>query len=432
MEAYRASVLHFLDDPDSAGDEESHRYFDDGLLLVDAGHIVELGSAQDLLPSLSPDIEVQTYTDALLVPGFVDTHIHYPQMDMVAAYGAQLLEWLETYTYPTELGFADADHAAGVAERFLDQLLRCGTTTALVFGTVHPQSVEAFFEACEQRRLRMIAGKVLMDRHAPEALRDTAESGYVESKVLIEKWHNRGRLRYAITPRFAATSSEQQLALAGQLLAEHPGVCLHTHLSENPAEVAWVKELYPDCKHYLDTYDRAGLLGRHSVFAHGLHLEDDEWRRLAETRSSISFCPASNLFLGSGLFNLKRAVAEGIAVGLGTDVGAGTTFSILETLADAYKVEQLNGYQLTPFKSFYLATLGGARCLDCEDLIGNFLPGKEADFLILDKSATPLLTNRMKHCRDLAEQLFVLAMLGDDRCIAHTYVAGQAAHSRTH
>ncbi len=432
MEAHRASVLHFLDDPDSAGDEESYQYFDDGLLLVDAGHIVELGSAQDLLPGLAADIEVQEYADALIVPGFVDTHVHYPQMDMVAAYGEQLLEWLETYTYPTELDFADADHAAEVAERFLDQLLCCGTTTALVFGTVHPQSVDAFFEACEQRLLRMITGKVLMDRHAPDELCDTAESGYAESKALIEKWHNRGRLRYAITPRFAATSSEQQLALAGQLLAEHPGVYLHTHLSENPAEVAWVKELYPQCKHYLDTYDQAGLLGRRSVFAHGLHLEDDEWRRLAETRSNISFCPASNLFLGSGLFNLKRAVAEGITVGLGTDVGAGTTFSILETLADAYKVEQLNDYKLTPFKSFYLATLGGARSLDCEDLIGNFLPGKEADFLVLDKSATTLLTNRMKRCRDLAEQMFVLAMLGDDRCIAHTYVAGKAAHSRTH
>jgi guanine deaminase len=427
MQAYRASLLHFLDDPDQVGEEQSYEYFEDGLLLVAEGKIVAAGAAAELLPQLDADVTVQIYDKGLLVPGFVDTHVHYPQTEMVAAYGEQLLEWLETYTYPTEKKFGDFAYAENIAEQFLDQLMRCGTTTALVFGTVHPESVEAFFTVSERRNLRMIAGKVLMDRHAPNELLDSAESGYTQSKALIEKWHERGRLRYAVTPRFSATSSPEQLQQAGRLLQEYPSVHMHTHLAENHAEIAWVEELYPDCKHYLDTYDQAGLLGSRSMFAHGIHLQDDEWKRLSDTRSSISFCPASNLFLGSGLFNLKRAVVENIEVGLGTDVGAGNTFSILESMADAYKVQQLNGYRLTAFKAFYLATLGGARSLDCAEVIGNFQVGSEADFLVLDKAATPLLEQRMSHCNDLAEELFVLAMLGDDRCVHSTYIAGEPA-----
>ena len=428
--AYRAKVLHFLHDPDLVPTEESYEYLEDGLLLIEDGRAAALGAAENLMPELGHDVTVIDYRDKLICPGFIDTHIHYPQKEMIASYGEQLLEWLETYTFPTEIQFADENYAASVAERFLDELLRNGTTTAQVFGTVHAQSVDAFFTAAEQRNLRMICGKVLMDRNAPEELRDTPEDGYADSKRLIETWHGRGRLRYAVTPRFAPTSSPEQLALAGKLLQEHPGVHMHTHLSENLAEVAWVRELFPEARHYLDSYDRAGLLGERSTFAHCIHLEDEEWQRLADTDSAIAFCPVSNLFLGSGLFKLQRAVQERVKVGLGTDVGAGNTFSILETMADAYKTQQLGGNRMTPFKAFYLATLGGANSIDCHQHIGNFAVGKEADFVVLDPIATPLMEYRSKRCDSLLELLFVLAMLGDDRSILATYAAGACVHRR--
>ncbi len=428
--AYRACILHFVADPDAVAAEQCLEYFNDGVLLVDDGHVVNVGEASEMLANLPADCEVSDYSNCLLMPGFVDTHIHYPQLEMIAAYGEQLLEWLDTYTFPTEAKFSDPAYAREIADRFLDELLRCGTTTALVFGSVHKQSVDAFFEASEARNLRMIAGKVMMDRNAPDNLIDTPASSYHDSKALIAKWHNNGRQRYAVTPRFAPTSSAEQLRKAGQLLREHPDVYLHTHMSENQNEVAWVEELFPDCDGYLDTYDQAGLLGRRSVFAHCVHLTDAEWQRMAATQSNIAFCPSSNLFLGSGLFNLRRAVEENIGVGLGTDVGGGTSLSILQTLSDGYKALQLRGDTLTPFKAFYLATLGGARALDLEDKIGNFQSGKEADFIVLDKAATPLLKFRLAHCKSLFEELFVFAMLGDDRAIKASYAAGALVHAK--
>ena len=428
--AYRASVLHFLSDPDVVALEDSYQYFQDGVLVVEDGVVQQVGEADAVLAGLPEHVQVTAYPDSLIVPGFIDTHIHYPQTEMVGAYGAQLLEWLETYTFPTESQFKDPQYARGIAEVFLDELLRAGTTTALVFGTVHSASVDAFFEACEARNLRMIAGKVLMDRNAPDYLLDTPESGYEDSKALIGRWHNRGRARYAITPRFSPTCSPQQLQRAGQLLAESPGVYMHTHLSENLSEVAWVKDLFPECEDYLDTYDQAGLLGRRSVFAHCVHLEDREWERMAETGSNIAFCPTSNMFLGSGLFDLERAVRQQVRVGLGTDIGGGTSFSILQTLNEAYKILQFRGQKLSPFKGFYLATLGSAEVLDLADKIGNFEAGKEADFVVLDKRCTPLMDFRLRHCKDLFEELFVFSMLGDDRAIRCTYAAGQCVHSR--
>ncbi len=436
LQAFRGEILHFLDDPAKvAGDarndnDNSYEYFADGLLLVENGHVETLGKAEDLLPGLPADTPVTHYKDALIAPGFIDTHIHYPQTEMIGAFGEQLLEWLETYTFPTEKQFADRDYAARTAEFFLDELLRNGTTTALVFGTVHPESVEAFFESAEARNLRMICGKVLMDRNAPEYLTDTADSGYRDSKALIEKWHGRGRLQYAVTPRFAPTCSSEQLTKAGELLKEFPGVYMHTHLSENANEVVWVQELYPESEHYLHVYDEHGLVGRRSVFAHGIHLCEDECRRLAEHQSAVAFCPTSNLFLGSGLFDLKQAETFGYNVGLGTDVGAGTSFSLLQTMNEAYKVQQLRGEKLTQLKSFYLATLGGARALDLEDRIGNFAPGKEADFVVLDYRATPLLQLRMQHCENLMEKLFVLSILGDDRTVRATHIMGERVHGK--
>ena len=428
---HRGSILHFIDDPSRSG-EESYEYFDDGAVVVEEGHVVALGEAKALLPRFSTATEVVEHAHALLLPGFIDTHVHYPQMDIIAAHGERLLEWLNRYVFPTEARFSDIAYSRSVAERFLHELLCNGTTTALVFGTVHPESVEAFFEAAASLNLRMIAGKVMMDRNAPEYLRDTADSGYRDSKALIERWHGRGRARYAVTPRFAPTSTPEQLAAAGRLLKEHPGVYLHTHMSESVDEIAWVRELFPHVDHYLHSYDRAELLGRRSIFAHCLHLSDQEWRRLAQTRSNVAFCPTSNLFLGSGLFPLHKAEHFGVGVGLGTDIGAGTSFSLLQTIDAAYKVQQLQGRQLSPLKSWYLATLGGARALDLESELGNFLPGKEADFVVLDLAATPLLAHRLSLCRTLRETLFVLSTLGDDRCVRETWILGRRQHHRDH
>jgi guanine deaminase len=417
--AYRAAILHSIADPAEVG-----------MLVVDDGKISALGHASELLPTLPADIEINHYQDALITPGFIDTHIHLPQTGMVGSYGEQLLDWLNTYTFPCESQFSDKAHADEVADIFIKELLRNGTTTALVFGSVHPQSVNSFFEAAEKLDLRMIAGKVMMDRNAPDYLVDTAESSYVDSKALIERWHGKGRLHYAVTPRFAPTSTPEQLTLAGQLLTEYPDLYMQTHISENLKEIEWVKELFPERKGYLDVYDHYQLLGERSVFAHGVHLCDEECARLAETGSAISFCPTSNLFLGSGLFNLPMAEKHKLNVGLGTDVGGGTSFSLLQTLNEAYKVMQLQGARLSPFKSLYLATLGGARALRLEDRIGNLQPGSDADFLVLDYNATPLLSYRLKQSNNIAETLFVLMTLGDDRTVAQTYAAGALVHQR--
>ncbi|MFI8737279.1 guanine deaminase [Ectopseudomonas toyotomiensis] len=429
IKAYRAAILHSLADPAAVGVEQSYEYFEDGILLIENGKVAQVGAAAELLPKLA-GVEIQHHRDALITPGFIDTHIHYPQTGMIASYGEQLLDWLNTYTFPTEQQFKDKAHASDVAAIFLKELLRNGTTTALVFGTVHPQSVDAFFEQANKLNLRMIAGKVLMDRNAPDYLTDTAESGYAESKALIERWHGKGRLHYAVTPRFAPTSTPEQLELAGKLLGEYPDLYMHTHLSENRKEIEWVKELFPERKGYLDVYDHHKLIGPRAVFAHGVHLCDDECKRLAETGSAVAFCPTSNLFLGSGLFDLNKLEAHGVRVGLGTDVGAGTSFSQLQSLNEAYKIMQLQGKKLDPFKSLYLATLGGANALYLDDKLGNFLPGKDADFLVLDYNATPLISYRMQQARSLEERLFALTMLGDDRAVKETFAAGVSVHQR--
>lgn len=428
--AYRASILHSVENPYDVGEESSYEYFEDGLLVVDNGVVVSIGSAESLLSSLSPDVDVIHHRDALITPGFIDTHIHYPQTGMVGSYGEQLLDWLEMYVFPCEGQFGDSELASAEAEMFLHELLRNGTTTALVFGSVHKESVDAFFEQASKLNLRMIAGKVLMDRNAPDYLRDTPETGYADSKALIERWHGKGRLSYAVTPRFAPTSSPQQLELAGKLFKEFPGLYMHTHISENRKEVEWVRELFPERNGYLDVYDHHGLIGERAVFAHAVHLHDDECKRLSETGSAIAFCPTSNLFLGSGLLDLARLEEYGVRVGLGTDIGAGTSFSQLQTLKEAYKVLQLQGQKLDPFKSLYLATLGGARSLYLDDRIGNFQPGKEADFVVLDYNATPLISHRLKRVSSLKERLFALMMLGDDRVVKETFSAGVSVHQR--
>ncbi|THF60957.1 guanine deaminase [Pseudothauera rhizosphaerae] len=429
LRAVRGEIVHFLADPAERGPAATE-HFPDGLLILRDGRVAECGPAADLLPRLPAGTPVEDRSGRLIMPGFVDTHIHYAQTDVIASHGEQLLAWLEKYTFPAEGRFADPVHAAEVAGFFCDELLRNGTTTAMVFATVHPASVDALFEAAQARRMRLIAGKVLMDRHCPDFLRDTAESGYRESRALIERWHGRDRLLYAVTPRFAPTSTPEQMQAAGRLFAEHPGVYLQSHVAENRGEVDWVARLYPHARSYLDVYERYGQLGPRSVYAHCIWLDDADRARMAATGSAMSFCPTSNLFLGSGLFDLARADALGVRVGLGTDVGGGTSFSMLATLNEAYKVLQMNGQNLPAERAFYLATLGGARSLWLDDRIGSFAAGREADFIVIDPAATPLLARRVAQAETLAERLFVLMMLGDDRCITETWIMGERAAAR--
>jgi guanine deaminase len=408
--------------------EQQLRHIPDGLLLLNEGRIAWFGPWQQGEALLPPGFEVTHYQDKLIVPGFIDSHIHYPQTEMIGAYGDRLLAWLKHYTFPTESQFCCEQHSGKMSAFFLQQLLSNGTTTALVFGTVHPQSVEALFSQAAALNMRLIAGKVMMDRNAPDELLETPEQSYRQTRELIERWHGKQRLSYAITPRFAPTCTPALLAQVQRLREEFPDTYLHTHLSENQEEVAWVKELFPDNRSYLDVYHQYGLTGERSVFAHCLHLEEQEWDCLCHSGSAIAFCPTSNLFLGSGLFNLQKAWHKQVKLGIGTDVGAGTTFNMLQTLGEAYKVAQLQRYQLSACEAFYHATLGGARALSLDDKIGNFAVGKEADFVVLDPAVSPLQKLRHENSRELAEQLFVLMTLGDDRNVYRTYVDGKVVY----
>ena len=437
LKAFRAAFLDFTDDPFYVAESESVRYLADGLLIVEDGIIRDFGT-YDKLQAQYSDIPTTTYRDRLIIPGLIDIHIHLPQTEMIGAYGEQLLEWLEKYTFPTERKFGDKDYADKVTKLFFDELLRNGTTTALILATVHPESVESCFEEAIRRNLRIIAGKVMMDRNAPDFLRDTAQTSYQDTKNLIEKWHGKGRLAYAVTPRFAVTSTPEQLAIAGELLREYPDVYLHTHLSENVKEVELATQLYPECADYLNIYEQYGLVGQKSIFAHGIQLTDSEFERLARAGSTIAFCPTSNLFLGSGLFNVDKAKSAEtpIKVGLATDVGAGTSFSMLQTASAAYQVAQLRGQRLSAFKALFLATLGAAKSLSLEDKIGNFNIGNEADFVVLDPRATPLMAFRNSIAippalEGLSEQLFAMIILGDDRTVSATYVMGDLAYGRS-
>lgn len=406
------------------------RVVEDGLLIARAGMIDWFGDFQAGRERIPPGCSLVEHDAGLIVPGFIDCHIHFPQMEIIGSHGEQLLEWLEKYAFPAEEQYGDREYAERMAEMFLDQLLHNGTTTALVFATVHPQSAEALFAAAEKRGMRLICGKVLMDRNCPAALQDTAEQGYVESRELVKRWHGRGRLGYALTPRFAPTSTPMQLELAGTLFREFPGLLMQTHLAENRGEIDWVRQLFPGQESYLGVYHQFGLTGPGAVFAHCLHLADAEWALLAETGSAIAFCPTSNMFLGSGLFDLATARQRGIKVGLATDVGGGTSMSMLQTQREAYQVCQLRGQACSPADLLHLVTLGAAKALGLDGRIGSFDRGKEADFIVLDPAATELLALRTSRASSVAQMLFAIMILGDDRAVSHTYVDGKLAYER--
>ncbi|MGD1698837.1 guanine deaminase [Dapis sp. BLCC M229] len=432
--AIRGSFLDFINDPFYYSELETIRYINDGLMIISGGIIQELDTYNKLKHKYA-EIPVTSYPGMLILPGFIDIHIHYPQTEIIASSSRQLLEWLDKYTFPAEGKFKDKNYAQKIASFFLDQLLQNGTTTALVLTTIYPQSVDALFEEAELRNMRIIAGKMLMDRNAPDYLMDTPETGYQHSKSLIKKWHGKGRLLYAITPRFAITSTSEQLHLAGVLKQEFPDVYVHTHLSEQQSEVEKVAQIFPNSKDYLDVYEKFDLVTDKSIFAHCIYLSDSEFERLSEAGSTIAFCPTSNLFLGSGLFPVNRAKSENnpVKVGLGTDVGGGTSFSIFKTMNDAYKISQLQGQNLSSLKAFYLATLGGAISLSLEDKVGNFEAGKEADLVVIDTKVTPLLKlrnarNNPDSLTDIVDELFTLMILGNEGAVKATYVTGNLVY----
>jgi guanine deaminase len=431
--AIRGPALTFTGDPFQQGLERTLVYEPDAIVAMADGKVSLFGPAKRVRPLLPRGTPVEDYgRRALILPGFVDCHVHFPQMQMIGAFAGELIDWLEQHTFVAEQQYEDAGHARKAARAYLAENLRNGITTAAVFGTVHPESVDALFAEAAKADLRLIAGKVLMDRNAPEKLRDTAQRGYDESKALIAKWHGRGRLAYAVTPRFAASSTPAQMEAAGALWRESPGTYLQSHVSENRREVAWVKELYPERKGYLDVYDHYGQLGPRAIYGHGIWLTEEELARCHETGTTIAHCPTSNFFLGSGCLNLgvtsKRE--RPVRVGLATDLGGGTSFSILRTMGEAYKAARLAGFALPAGHAFYLATRGAARALYLDDRIGSIAPGMDADLVVLDLESTPLIRYRMQHAADLREALFVQMTLGDDRAVRATWVAGRRAYER--
>ncbi len=422
----RGRVLTFVDEPTSASDTSSYRYIEDGAVVINDGKIFMVGAFN---AAAAAGHEVIDHRPNLIMAGFIDPHIHFPQMQVIGSYAANLLEWLNTYTFVEEQRFGDVAHASRIAGLFCDELIRHGTTTASVYCSVHPQSVDALFEASNARGMLMLGGKVMMDRNAPAALCDTPQTGYDDSIALIGKWHGQGRGKYVISPRFAITSSPEQMEMAEALARAYPDLHIQTHVDENMAEVEFARELYPNMMDYIGIYERYHLLGPRTLLGHCIHLTHRELEAIASTRSVAVFCPTSNLFIGSGLFDYERLHKHGARIGIATDVGGGTSYSMLQTLDQGYKVLQLRGQRLTPLNSFYMVTLGNARALSLEDQIGSLSAGCDADIVVLNARATPQMALRMETVSTLSEELFLLQTCGDDRAIAETYVAGKPMKS---
>jgi guanine deaminase len=425
----RGQTLSFVGDPFEAGPDAAVEHHSDGAVWMEGGLIRAVGAAKEVLKTAA-GATVVNYGNHLITAGFVDCHAHYPQLPIIASYGEHLLEWLEKYTFPTESRFHDPELARAAADLFLEECLRNGITTSSVYATVHSSSVDAFFEAAQSRGLRMACGKVLMDRNAPDDLRDTAESGYEQSKALIEKWHQVDRCIYAITPRFAPTSTPAQLEAAGELWKAYPDTLMQTHLAEDPKEVAWAADLFPDAPDYFGVYERFGLTGPGAIFGHAIHLTEREQTAISQSGSAIAHCPTSNTFIGSGLFDMAglREGAQPVIVGLATDVAGGSSMSMFDVMRTAYEVAQLRGYSLHPAKAWYLASVGSARAMRLDDRIGNLVPGFEADVTVIDLASTPLIEQRMAGAENLWDALFTQMILADDRAIRATYAHGRLVH----
>ncbi|MGN6144390.1 MAG: guanine deaminase [Mesorhizobium sp.] len=427
----RGRTLSFRRWPETIDDAGAYAYEEDGALLIRDGRIAAAGTYADVAKKAGEGVRTVDHRPHLILPGFIDTHVHFPQMQVIASYGAELLDWLNTYTFPEEKKFRDAQHGRRIARLFLDEMVRHGTTSTVAYCSVHKASAEAFFEESHARDMLNIAGKVMMDRNAPEGVLDTPQSGYDDTKALISEWHGKGRQHVAITPRFAITSSPEQMDMAGALVKEFPDLHMQTHLSENHAEIAYTCELYPEAKDYTDVYARYGLLGRKSLFGHSIHLSEREADALSDSGSVAVFCPTSNLFLGSGLFDYQRyrSREKPLRIAAATDVGGGTNYSMLRTMDEAYKVIALQGEKLNPFQSFWQITRGNAEALSLVDRIGTLEEGTEADIVVLDAGAIPAMRLRMETVATLAEELFLLQTLGDDRTVREVYVSGRPAKS---
>lgn len=419
---YRASIAHFPQCSDSPRDALS--YFVDGALVVFGENIEAVGDYADLKPRFSHAQE-HDFRDKLLIPGLIDSHVHFPQTEMIACYGEQLLSWLENYTFPTEKRFKQQDYSDKIARLFIDQLLKNGTTSAFAFSSVHKSACESLFNVASARNMAIVSGKVCMDRNCPDDLSDTAITAQRDTADLIDKWHGKGRNLYAITPRFAPTSTEAQMAALGELAQQYQDVFIQTHLSENKDEIEWVKSLYPQHKGYLDVYDHYNMVRERSVYGHCIHLTNDEWARMGESGATAAFCPTSNLFLGSGLFDNDKAKQNGVKVALASDVGAGTSFNLLRTYGEAYKISQLRGAPIDAIEGFYMMTQGAATAHGLTHTIGNLNPGSHADFVLLTPQFDALSSLRIANDAPVDDVLFALSMLGDDRAIAATYVAGK-------
>ncbi len=427
----RGRLLSFHAFPQGLDDQDACSFIEDGALLIEGGQIIRRGHFATVSKAGGDGVPVTDHRPHLILPGFIDCHAHFPQMQVIASYGAELLEWLNKYTFPEETKFSDRGHADRIAKAFVDELLRHGTTSVAAYCTVRPQSAEALFEEAARRDMAIIAGKVMMDRNAPAALTDTPQTSYDETKALIGRWHGKGRAHYAITPRFAITSTPEQMEMAGALAAEHPDCYVQTHLSENHAEIAFTNELYPEAGDYFGVYERYGITGAKSLFGHSIHLSERELDAMAASGSVAVMCPTSNLFLGSGLMDWQRYRKRGnpVRTAAATDVGGGTNYSMLRTMDEAYKVIALNGEKINPFASFWQITRGNAEALSLVNRIGTLDEGTDADFVVLNSRATPAMALRMETVTTLAEELFLIQTLGDDRTIVETYVAGKRAKS---
>ncbi|PLW78340.1 guanine deaminase [Cohaesibacter celericrescens] len=422
----RGRILTFISEPQTPDDDSAHLYIEDGALLLEGGMIKACGAYDTIHAQAEDDVQIIDHRPCLLMAGFIDTHLHFPQVQVIASWGAQLLDWLQDYTFPAEARFADPVHGARMATHFFDELIANGTTTSVAYCSSHKASAEVYFAEAASRNMRVIGGKVMMDRNAPDNVCDTPQRGYDDSKALIADWHGKGRAHYAITPRFAITSTPEQLDASGALAREHPNCYIQTHIDENRDEINLTAKLFPEARDYLDVYEHYGLLGTKTLLGHCIHMLPREIDALVETGSRPVFCPTSNLFLGSGLFDYEGLRQRGAKCAIATDIGGGTSYSMLQTLNEGYKVLKLNGQKLHPLRAFYWTTLGNATALGLEDKIGTLDAGSEADIVVLNPQATPAMALRMETCQSLAEELFILQIMSDDRTVAQTYVAGEA------